>query len=77
MILGSLYSWSLRNEGKIGYPFNHFFPFVLIGFFALLTLFSAIFMPNKRPSSSIVIDPDSVDEEQTSSESTHEDSTKV
>ena len=44
-LFGSLYSWSLGNEGKHGFPINHFFSFVSCGFFALLTLSLAVILP--------------------------------
>ena len=44
-LFGSLYSWSLGNEGKHGFPINHFFSFVSCGFFALLTLSLAVTLP--------------------------------
>eukprot|EP00795_Rhopilema_esculentum_P006340 gene6340-11772_t len=47
-LLGSLYSWSLTNEGTLGYPFNHHFSFVLTGFAALITLVIAVFLPDQK-----------------------------
>ena len=76
-MLGSLYSWSLKREGQIGYPFNHCFPFVLIGSFALLTLVIATFLPDKVHTSAFRIDSDSIDEEEKSKASSHEVSTKI
>ena len=45
-MFGSLYSWSLGNEGKHGFPINHFFSFVCCGFFSLLTLSLAVMLPH-------------------------------
>lgn len=53
-ILGALYSWSLKNEGRLGYPFNHVFPFVLCSFIGLLTLVNASFLPDKRPDVNLI-----------------------
>jgi len=76
-ILGALYSWSLRKEGRLGYPFNHCFPFVLIGFFALLTLVIATFLQDKVHTSAFRIDTDSTNEDEISNESSHKVSTKI
>ncbi|XP_065060215.1 uncharacterized protein LOC135687554 isoform X1 [Rhopilema esculentum] len=53
-ILGSLYSWSLTNEGTLGYPFNHHFSFVLSGFTALITLVIAVFLPDRFPAQNLI-----------------------
>ena len=45
-VLGSLYSWSLKNEGNARFPFNHSFSFVVNGFVALLTIFIAVCVPD-------------------------------
>eukprot|EP00795_Rhopilema_esculentum_P006324 gene6324-11751_t len=52
--LGSLYSWSLTNEGTLGYPFNHHFSFVLTGFAALITLVITVFLPDKFPAQNLI-----------------------
>ena len=76
-MFGALYSWSLGNEGHIFYPFNHCFAFVLIGFIALLTLFSAIFLPDKLSPSFHETNSKSLAEEDKADESSHEVSTKL
>ncbi len=45
IILGALYSWSLKNEGEMGYPFNHFLPFVLCAVVSLIILFLTSLLP--------------------------------
>jgi len=77
LVLGALYSWSLGNEGQIGYPFNHCFAFVLIGFMALLTLFSALFLPEKLSASPLEVDSNSLAEEDKANEGSHEVSTET
>jgi len=72
LVVGSLYSWSLGNEGKIGYPFNHCFTFVLTGFLALLTSFSVIFLPDKMSAPAIKIDSNPLADEDTAHENSHE-----
>eukprot|EP00112_Aurelia_sp_Birch-Aquarium-sp1_P000866 Seg1083.1 transcript_id=Seg1083.1/GoldUCD/mRNA.D3Y31 product="Protein ZINC INDUCED FACILITATOR 1" protein_id=Seg1083.1/GoldUCD/D3Y31 len=57
-VLGSLYSWSLKNEGSMHFPFNHAFPYVVTGFVALLTLFNAVYLPDKPKEINFVIEED-------------------
>jgi len=77
LVFGALYSWSLGNEGQIGYPLNHCFTFVLMGFMALLTLFSALFLPEKLSASPLDVDSNSQAEEDKANEGSHEVSTKT
>ena len=69
-VLGSLYSWSLKNDGSIRFPFNHAFSFVVTGFVALLTLVIAVCLPDKLQEPTFV----SEEEDSSNTSNKHEDS---